>query len=97
MANIALRTENLLDVARRMEDASNRVNNALDRLDAIMSDLDAVWSDANSKQYLMRYEALKEENFENFKSAIRSYSEFLNAVVREYRKEFTEEVAGTVN
>ena len=97
MASIALRAENLLEVAKKMEDAANRVDGALQRLDAIMGDLDAVWSDANSKQYLQRYEELKEENFETFKAAVRSYSEFLNAVVETYRKEFTEETATTVN
>lgn len=96
MANISLRAENLLDAAKKMEDAANRVDAALQRLDSIMSDLDAVWSDQNSKQYLTRYEELKEENFQAFKNAVRSYSEFLNAVVATYRKEFIEETSGTV-
>ena len=95
MANVTLRSENLLEAARKMEDAANRIDAALQRLDTTMSDLDAVWSDQNSKQYLTRYTELKGD-FPTFKEAAHSYSAFLNAVVETYRKEFLEEVSTTV-
>ena len=97
MANISLNSASLLDAAKKIEDAATRIDGALARLDAVMSDLDAVWSDQNSKQYLTRYEELKEEYFQEFKDAAHSYSAFLNAVVETYRKEFLEEVSTTVN
>ncbi len=96
MANISLNSASLLDAATKIEDAATRIDGAIQRLDAIMSDLDAVWSDQNSKQYLAKYEELKEENFEEFKAAAHSYGAFLNAVVETYRKEFLDEVSGTV-
>ena len=96
MANVTLRSENLLDAARKMEDAANRIDAALQRLDTTMSDLDAVWSDENSKKYLSRYTELKGE-FPAFKEAVHSYSAFLNAVVETYRKEFVEPTATSVN
>ena len=96
MANISLTQASLIEAANKIEDAATRIDGALQRLDATMSDLDAVWSDQNSKQYLTRYEELKEENFPTFKAASHNYSAFLNAVVDTYRKEFLEEVSTTV-
>ena len=61
-----------------------------------MSDLDAVWSDQNSRQYLARYEELKQD-FPAFKQAAHNYSAFLNAVVEAYRKEFIEPTSTSVN
>ncbi len=96
MANIVLRASDLIEAARKMEDAANRIDSALQRIDATMSDLDAVWSDQNSKKYLERYEELKQE-FPGFKSAVHSYSAFLNAVVATYQKEYLDDVSTTVN
>ena len=96
MANIVLHAADLLEAARKMEDAANRIDSALQNLDATMSDIDAVWSDDNSKKYLARYEELKQE-FPGFKNAVRSYSEFLTAVVNTYQREYVDEVGTTVN
>ncbi len=96
MANISLNSASLLDAARKIEDAANRIDGAISRIDNIMSDLDAVWSDQNSKKYLERYEELKQE-FPGFKSAVHSYSAFLNAVVATYQKEYLDDVSTTVN
>ena len=97
MATISLTSESLMEASRKIEDAATRIDNAIQRLDAIMSDVDAVWSDQNSKQYLARYQELKEQNFPAFKAAAHNYSAFLVAVVNTYRKEFLEEVSTTVN
>lgn len=91
MANISLNVDSVLNAAKKMDDAANRIDASLARIDAIMSDLNAVWSDKNSKEYLMQYEKLKEEDFPAFKEATRNYGAFLNMVVETYRKEFLEE------
>ncbi len=95
MADIKLNAASLLDAAKKMEDAAMRIDGAIGRLDGIMSDVNAVWSDQNSKRYLERYEELKRD-FPAFKEAAHNYSAFLNAVVETYRKEFIEEVSGSV-
>ena len=90
MANISLNVNSVLNAAKKMDEASQKIEAALARIDAIMSDLDAVWSDKNSKEYLLRYEKIKEEDFPAFKAATRNYGAFLNAVVETYKKEFIE-------
>ncbi len=90
MANISLNVDSVLNAARKMEDAATRIDASLGRIDAIMSDLNAVWSDKNSKEYLLRYEQIKEEDFPAFKEATRNYGAFLNAVVETYKKEYLE-------
>lgn len=96
MANVSLQASSLMNAAKKMEDAANRIDNALQSLDSVMGDLDSVWSDRNSKKYLERYEELKQE-FPTFKSAVHSYSQFLEAVVDTYRKEFIDNVSASVN
>ena len=96
MAKVVLQASSLLEAARKMEDAANRIDSALQHIDATMSDLDAVWSDENSKKYLTRYAELKED-FPAFKSAVHSYSLFLNKVVETYQKEFVEPTSASVN
>ena len=95
MAKVVLHAADLLDAARKMEDAANRIDKAIQNLDSTMSDLDGVWSDDNSKQYLARYEELKQE-FPGFKAAVRKYSEFLTAVVNTYQRDYIDEVKPSV-
>ena len=96
MANVSLKAASLLDAAKKIEDAANKIDGAISRIDTEMSDLDAVWSDQNSRQYLARYEELKQD-FPAFKQAAHNYSAFLNAVVEAYRKEFIEPTSTSVN
>lgn len=95
MANIRLTADSLLDAARKIEDAANRIDGAISRIDATVADLDSVWSDRNSRQYLERYNELKQD-FPAFKKASHDYSAFLNAVVETYKKEFLDETSTAV-
>lgn len=96
MANISLNAASLLEAAKKIEDAANRIDAALSRIDSTMGDLNSVWSDKNSKEYLARYESLKQD-FPEFKKAAHEYSTFLNAVVEAYRREFVEPTSSSVN
>jgi len=95
MANISLNANNLLEAARKIEDAAGKIDNAISRIDTAMSDLETVWNDQNAKQYLVKYDELKND-FPAFKEAVHNYSTFLNAVVEAYRKEFLEPTASSI-
>ena len=96
MANISLNAASLLEAAKKIEDAANRIDAAISRIDSTMSDLNSVWSDKNSKEYLARYESLKQD-FPEFKKAAHDYSAFLNAVVEAYRREFVDPTSSSIN
>ncbi len=96
MANISLNAASLLEAAKKIEDAANKIDAAISRIDSTMGDLNSVWSDKNSKEYLARYESLKQD-FPEFKKAAHEYSAFLNAVVEAYRREFVEPTSSSVN
>ena len=96
MANISLRTESLMDAARKIEDAASRIDDAIGRIDNIESDMDTVWKDENARTYLSRYDELKQD-FPAFKEAAHNYSEFLYKVVKTYQEEFTNPVSESVN
>lgn len=96
MANISLNAASLLEAAKKIEDAANRIDAALSRIDSTMGDLNSVWSDKNSKEYLARYESLKQD-FPEFKKAAHDYSAFLSAVVEAYRREFVDPTSSSIN
>jgi len=96
MANVVLRSSDLISVAKTIEEDANHIDEALVKLDTVMSDLDSVWSDDNSRKYLERYNELK-ANFPEFKEAVRSYGKFLETVVAEYQREFADPTSRSVN
>lgn len=95
MAQVNLYAHDLIDASRKIEDASDRIEKALAKLDNIMAGMENVWSGKTSKEYLARYEELK-ESFPQFKAATRSYGRFLNDVVAVYQREFEDKTHDSV-
>lgn len=94
---VGLTSATLENAANRIEEAANEIDAAIMRIDNIISDLDSVWSDKNSKDYLAKYQDLKEKELEKFKKASHDYSIFLKNVVETYRRDFLDETSTTVS
>lgn len=95
MAVVGLNAASLRDAASKMGNAADRIEQALQNIDTIVGETNSVWNDVNSKQFLARYEELKQE-FPGFKNEIRSYGDFLNRVVDAYQRDFIAPVSESV-